>query len=53
MNNIKQEHVKRNPENRISIVETKSGSTSLANEIQISFFANFCQEITLNLPNVR
>jgi len=33
--------VKRNPENRISVVETKSGSTYLANEIRIYLFCHF------------
>jgi len=37
--------IKRNLENQISIIETKSGSTSLANEIQI-FFVIFIKEIT-------
>jgi len=35
---------KRNPENRISVLETKSGSTSSANEIRIYFFGHFRQE---------
>jgi len=31
--------VKQNPETRISVLETKSGSTSLANEIRIYLFS--------------
>jgi len=36
--------VKRYPENRISVLETKSGSTPLANEIQI--FSIFIKDST-------
>jgi len=36
--------VKRNPENWISLVETKSGVTSLPNEIRFSF--HYVKEIT-------
>jgi len=36
--------VKQNAENRISVVETKSGSTSLVTEIRIYLFCHFRQE---------
>ena len=36
--------IKQNPENRISVLETKSGSTSSANEIEIFF--TFVKKIT-------
>jgi len=38
-------NVKQNLENWISVLETKSGSTSSANEIRI-YFLNFVKEIT-------
>jgi len=38
--------VKRNPENRILVLETKSGSRSWANEIRIFVVVNFVKEIT-------
>ena len=41
--------VKRNPENWISVLETKSGSTPSANEIQIYLFFHFRQENYINL----
>jgi len=41
-----EDEVKRNLENRISVLETKSGSTPLANEIKIYVFFIFVKEIT-------